>query len=106
MLARNRRDGLEKRMAHFIVSEREAGQSILQVIRGRRQLSWSQAKRLLSDGRVSVAVHLAVKPTCDFVAASALTFEKRRRPSSRSGAPTSRLFTWISKSSSYPNRRD
>jgi 23S rRNA pseudouridine1911/1915/1917 synthase len=42
-------------MARFIVTSREAGSSILELVRKRMKLSWSQAKRLFSERRVVLA---------------------------------------------------
>jgi 23S rRNA pseudouridine1911/1915/1917 synthase len=42
-------------MAHFIVNAAEAGTPVLQVVRARQKLSWSQAKRLFAQRLVRIA---------------------------------------------------
>jgi 23S rRNA pseudouridine1911/1915/1917 synthase len=41
-------------MAHFIVTAAEAGTPVLQAVRIRQKLSWSQAKRLFAERRVRI----------------------------------------------------
>jgi 23S rRNA pseudouridine1911/1915/1917 synthase len=42
-------------MAHFIVNAAEAGSSVLQAVRARQKISWSQAKRLFAQRLVRIA---------------------------------------------------